>query len=137
MEHKTMTPEQKLKQLILARAADSLGVPRPVVDADTVDEVWYDLECDAGPRYSAIDQAASDLRSSGIPTGLRAEYSRHYESEAVAAQMLDGSWVGWTYWYGGGKHAYPAAIPWMEEAYELACQEEEKLVIVRTFSRVN
>lgn len=27
-------------------------------------------------------------------------------------QAPDGTWVGWTYWYGGGKYAEPSAIPW-------------------------
>jgi hypothetical protein len=49
--------------------------------------------------------------------------------------MADGSWVGWTYWSGGGKHGEPESISWMSEAYELDVKEEEKLVIVQTFSK--
>ena len=49
--------------------------------------------------------------------------------------MPDGSWVGWTYWYGGGKHAEPEVMDWMGEAYPLDCVEEEKMVTVRTFTK--
>ena len=49
--------------------------------------------------------------------------------------MPDGSWVGWTYWYGGGKYGEPEAIDWMDDAYDLACTEEEKVVTVRTFTK--
>lgn len=37
--------------------------------------------------------------------------------------------------YGGGKHGEPEAIDWIEHAYNLDCIEEEKLVVVRTFSK--
>lgn len=37
-------------------------------------------------------------------------------------------------WYGGGKHGEPGAMPWMEEAYDVSCAEEEKVVTVRTFA---
>lgn len=69
-----------------------------------------------------------------METGLPAPSSRHYESEAVAYQYVDGSWVGWSYWYGGGKHGEPEAIDWMEDAYDVNCTEEEKVVVVRTFT---
>jgi hypothetical protein len=39
-------------------------------------------------------------------------------------------------WFGGGKHGEPGAVEWMEDAYHLTCHEEEKLVVVRTFTVV-
>ena len=63
------------------------------------------------------------------------EYDRHYETKTVATQMDDGSWVGWVYWYGGGKYGEPEAIEWIEDAYDLDCVEEEKVVVVRTFAK--
>jgi hypothetical protein len=70
-----------------------------------------------------------------VETHLSCPSSRHYESDAVAAKAPDGSWVGWTYWYGGGKHGEPEAIDWIEDAYDVICAEEEKLVVVRTFKQ--
>ncbi len=48
--------------------------------------------------------------------------------------MLDGSWVGWTFWYGGGKHGEPGNVPWMEDAYDLTFTLEA--VVVKRFSKV-
>jgi hypothetical protein len=48
--------------------------------------------------------------------------------------MLDGSWVGWTYWYGGGKHGEPGSIKWVEDAYDVVMTEVQKGV--KEFRRV-
>jgi hypothetical protein len=123
-----MNPEQKLKHIILIRHAELNDEPAPEnVTAENVDEM-----------YDAIEEpwdAQSEVRGGEVETKLRCESSRHYESKAVAAQAPDGSWVGWTYWYGGGKHGEPEAIDWIDEAYELTCHEEEKMVVVRTFAK--
>jgi hypothetical protein len=50
-------------------------------------------------------------------------------------QMPDGTWVGWTYWYGGGKHGEPSAMPWIEDAYNLDCKEERVMMTKRTFTK--
>jgi hypothetical protein len=50
-------------------------------------------------------------------------------------EMSDGSWVGWTYWHGGGKHSEPEAIPWIDYAYALDCEAKEQMVIVYTFKK--
>lgn len=62
-------------------------------------------------------------------------WSRHYEHKSVAKKCFDDVWVGWTYWYGGGKHGCPEDIPWLDKAYLLDVKEEEKMVIVRTFEK--
>jgi len=104
-----MTPTEKLMQKICHAATG---------------EIVHD-PADVRTRYMELIEnddhhdAECEVRGSGVPTGLPCNYSRHYESKAVAAEMLDGSWVGWTYWYGGGKHGEPGAMPWMEEAYEV------------------
>ncbi len=123
-----MTPAQKIKQRILLDFVEegSLSIDPAAITADNVDELYdehdsYEVEC--------------EFREGEVETHLPCEYSRHYESKSVAARMADGSWVGWTYWYGGGKHGEPESIPWMNEAYELDVKEEEKLVIVQTFSK--
>jgi len=124
-----MTPEQKLKWAILAKSAEwckELALEYP---CENVGELYDQLV-----EQDAHWEGVSEVRCSGIDTGLPAKHSRHYESKAVAMQMPDKTWVGWTYWYGGGKHGEPEGIDWMGEAYDVECAEEEKLVIVRTFS---
>jgi hypothetical protein len=123
-----MTPEQKIKALILAVIARWEGADLPTITAENVDDL-YD-----GADDDQLQDARNEVREGELATDVPAPYSRHYEARSVAAKAPDGSWVGWTYWYGGGKHGEPEAIDWMDEAYDLTCVEEEKLVTVRTFT---
>lgn len=123
-----MTPAQKIKHLILNLLADWAEEPYPEITAENVDE-----------EYDAVDDkqdAKYEIRAGEVETDISCPVSRHYESESVAAQAPDGSWIGWTYWFGGGKHGEPEAIDWMNSAYDLSCVEEEKVVTVRTFAKV-
>jgi hypothetical protein len=131
-----MTPQQKIKHLILIRHAEFGGHPEGTehardLTAEAVDEQYATLVED-GEHWDAMNE----VREGQAETDIKCDWSRHYESKSVAAQYLDGSWVGWTYWYGGGKHAEPEAIDWIPDAYDLNCTEEEKTVTVRTFARV-
>ncbi len=123
-----MTPEQKLKWAVLAKVAKWGDLPAPEYPCSNADEL-YDALVESGEHWDGTNE----VRSAGIETGLNCASSRHYESHAVAMKMPDGSWVGWTYWHGGGKHGEPEAIDWMDEAYDVDCHEEEKMVIVREF----
>ncbi len=123
-----MSPEQKLKWAILAKVAGWENQPILAYPCENVDEIYSALVA----RNEHWD-GLSEVRCGTTETGLPCAYSRYFEAKAVAQQMPDGSWVGWTYWYGGGKHAEPEAIEWMEEAYDLDCSEEERMVVVQTF----
>ena len=127
-----MNAEQKLKHLCIIKACE-LGYASITADpitAENIDEVWDELT-DSEDRWDAM----SETREGEVETEIPCEHSRHYESKSVAAQYLDGSWIGWTYWYGGGKHGEPETIDWMDSAYDLTCTEEEKLVTVRAFAK--
>lgn len=135
-----MTPEQKIKMTILCHASKHGDFVFPInsvnnvdVNESNIDQIFSDFDSEDGVGYK------NDFRGSGIETNLATPYSpasRNYESEEVAAQMYDGSWVGWTYWHGGGKHSDPDSIEWMEFAYDLNCVEQEQTVIVREFTKV-
>jgi hypothetical protein len=129
MTTESMTPEQMLKHAMLLTLLDGVRPATPIT-ADNVDKFFDDENIE-----DDIQDAKSEMRGGEVETGLPCPWSRHYESKSVAAKMPDGSWVGWTYWYGGGKHGEPEAIDWMDEAYFLDCAEEEKVVTVRTFTR--
>lgn len=127
------TPQQKVKYLILARHAsfnDADLYDYSTLDGDSIDEAYSQL-VDSGEHWDA----ESEVREGEAETGLKCDWSRNYESKAVAAKLPDGSWVGWTYWYGGGKHAQPETVEWIDDAYDLTCAEEEKVVTVRTFEK--
>lgn len=129
-----MTPSQKLKHLILIRHAamcDEFVMP-DAVTADNVDDLYAAADDDG----CGLQDAREEVRGGEEETRLRAPSSRNYESKSVAALASDGSWIGWTYWYGGGKHAEPEAIDWIEDAYDLAVTEETKMVTVKHFALV-
>lgn len=123
-----MTPEQKIKrQILLIERRYNPGLTDVIITVDNVDELFEE--------HDSLQDAIEEFRSSGIETSLPTQqWSRHYEYESVARQVCDGSWVGWTYFHGGGKHGEPEAIDWMDSAYEVNCVSEERLVIVNTFS---
>lgn len=72
-----------------------------------------------------------EFRQSGEESGIKSrEYSRHYDNDEVATVLDDGTAVGWTFWYGGGKHGEPQAIDWMDSAYEVEVKQETRVVNV-------
>lgn len=139
-----MTPCQKIKREILLASIEDLKERASLSEKErkhapiimqpvTVESV--DTQYDALIECNNCDDAVENLRTGGIETKLPCDYSRDYETKAVAMKMCDGSWVGWTYYYGGGKHGEPGAVRWMEDAYDLEVTETEKLVLVREFKK--
>lgn len=120
-----MTPTQKIKWLVLATLADWRKTPPPPYPCPNVDDL-YDAEEGSDDLYDA----ANEVRSSGEETGLSSPPSRNYETTAVAKDLPDGTWVGWTYYYGGGKHSEPGSVPWMDDAYTVTAHEETRVVRV-------
>lgn len=105
---------------------DAVEIPEDSQIEETYDALMEDWE---------LQDETNDVRCSGTETNLEAPYSRHFEANQVAMQVESGRWVSWTYWYGGGKHANPEEIDWLEGVFYVDCVEEEKTVIVRTFSK--
>jgi hypothetical protein len=127
-EQLTFTPEQKIKWIILKRAKEQNYTQyTEVITPGNIDDLYY-------AARDALYDVKNEIREGDFYTDLPCEFSRHYESKAVAHQAPDGTYVGWTYWYGGGKHSEPEAMEWMDKAYNVDCLEEEKLVLVRTFT---
>jgi hypothetical protein len=123
-----MTPEQKLKCVVINLLLKWRKVPLLPFSPDTADSAWQSaLEDDN------FFDAMNEVRSGGKPTDLYTEgyegYERDYDGKEVARQMPDGSWVGWTYWSGGGHHGEPGVVPWLGQAYNVTCKEELRLVL--------
>ncbi len=125
-----MTPEQKIKHAIINKVSDFSNNEYPEVNINNVDEVYADVEAN-DTHWDAL----SELRTGQVETNIPSESSRHYESKSVAMQTPDGTWVGWTYWYGGGKHSEPESIEWMSEAYNLNYAEREETILIRQFTK--
>lgn len=84
-------------------------------------------------EFDELQDVTEEVRCGGVSTGLDGGSSRHYESDRVAMK-IDGEWVSWIYWHGGGKHGEPSAIEWIESAIILKCKEIEVTSIERTFT---
>ncbi len=126
-----MTPQQRIKWLILLKCAEWEGVDTPEIDINNIDDKYSGEE-----GKDSLWDAEYEIREGEVVTDIPCESSRHYESKSVAAKCPDGVWVGWTYWYGGGKHGEPEAMDWIGEAYLLNCEEREEVVTVREFIKV-
>ena len=128
-----MTAGQRIRREIVLQAIQAKDIDaKPPETADEVEECWERMvEADIHWDYE------SEFREGQCETDVNAPWSRHYESRSVAHQCSDGQWVGWTYWYGGGKHGEPEAVEWMDDAYLLGCVETEKTVTVREFTVID
>lgn len=127
-----MTPQQKLKWAILSVVyrQNDMELPYP---SDNIDALWDIIEED---NPDDLQDAKQDIRGGQAETNIDPEeWSRNYELKSVAYQLPDNSWIGWTYFYGGGKHGDPESVEWISTAYNLACHEEEKTIIVQTFEK--
>ncbi|WP_120970832.1 hypothetical protein [Comamonas sp. lk] len=127
-----MTPVQKLKWAILLKAVAFENIADPgAITAENVDRLYDDNN-----QNWELQDARNEIRCTCQETDFPTPHSRHYECNSVAARMPDGSWVGWNYWYGGGKHGEPEALDWMSDAYDLTCTEEQVMTTKRTFTKV-
>lgn len=129
-----MNAEQAIKADILVTAwkAGRIDLPKTYLTAENVDELFELAKGDDG--WGLQDDISEFRGGFDEETGIPTPYSRHYETKSVAKKLQDGRWVGWTYYYGGGKHSEPEAVDWMDKAYFLDCTEEQKVVTVRTFT---
>lgn len=125
-----MTPQQKIYWLVFNKLSQYLGLPPPPYPYPNIEE--------AIEKYLGTDVlqvAISVVRHQGVQTDLTSPSSRNYETSELAAKLPDGSWVGWTYYYGGGKHGCPEDVPWMEYSYDVQCDAYEKVKTVLYFKR--
>lgn len=90
--------------------------------------------------YDTVDElydAENEIRIGDIETNISPKWSRYYETKSVAS-CFNGQWVGWTYYYGGGKHGEPDAIEWINDAYLLNLDSEIQVIETkRMFSKVS
>lgn len=117
-----LTPHQKIKQLLVFMVTGE--------KYDSPEDINNQLEnCDT----DTLSDTENWLRRGTEDTLIPCDSSRHYSSKSVAEKMLDDTWVGWTYWFGGGKYSESQSVPWMEDAYDVTFTEETK--VVKKFSR--
>ena len=129
-----LTPVQLIQRECLNRIADT--AIEDEFDSDMFHGPWDTPEAiEVATEYleenhsDILQDQMSEIREGTHETGLDVDSGRDYESKGVA--MLCGDqWVGWIYYYGGGKHGYPEAIEWLADAYFLTVREETRIVYV-------
>lgn len=100
-------------------------------DEEDLRNLILDLEEDKSLGFSFSEQKSEWREYFYDETDITAPCSRNYETKSVAKELLNGKWVGYTYWYGGGKHGNPEEIEWMEDSYFLGY--EEKVITKKYF----
>lgn len=93
--------------------AKSLNLTNPLDFDEKQCKDIYDSIVDS-PLSGYLSDVKSELREGKVETELIPEACGYFESEAVAIPitgMLD-LYVGWTYFFGGGKHSNPESIEW-------------------------
>lgn len=136
-----LSAEHAIKKQIIEDANHWIGEPielPPLDNEAIIDEIFYSTGEYANSPIHSIQDAKYDFRDSydHETPNIECDWSRHYESKSVAKQLDNGDWVGYTYWYGGGKHGQPESIDWIEYAYYLNCEEKEVTEIKRTFTPI-
>lgn len=129
-----LTATQLIKKAILARSCLFFKDFKPINSLTTGEEI--DAAFEDAEKKDVTQDATEEIRSSGIETGLPAPFSRNYETE-INAHLIDGQYVGFVYYFAGGKYGEPGAIPWMDDAFFLDCKEELVTATKRTFTKKN
>lgn len=132
-----MSPEYEIKKDIVLRFLKNRDESYilPSEEEDIIDNVILRLEEDEKSGFSFSEQSQEWRDSYYDETDITADWSRHYESKFVAKELLNGKWVGYTYWHGGGKYGEPQAIPWMDKACFLGY--EEKIITKKYFHQLH
>lgn len=121
-----LTPEQKIKKEILLKAE----YKGPLTTGEEIEAEYNEENSNWG-----LQDFISEFREGQTVTDIKSEFSRNYCSKSVASKMSDGSWVGWTFWFGGGKHGCEEEIDWMSYSYDLDVEETEKTVIIQKWTK--
>ena len=104
------------------------------------EELPEDQKQDQELMEDFCEDVKRDIRRGVLETNIACDYSRNYETKSVAMHIdnFNGftGYIGWTYWYGGGKHSNPDEIDWIEDAYFLdLIEEKEVITVVRIFKK--
>lgn len=137
VDNKPMSPYQKILWMIINIASELEGgqiderrikpPPFPCSDVESLfNDLWNNHETE-----DDLQDARNEAAYWGEETDIEPAWSRHYESESRAFKFPDGTWVGWTRWFGGGKYGELEAINWEDDAYDLSLVDEKEVITVK------
>lgn len=99
------------------------------------DLIMKHIQAYAESEGLSFEDATAEIRPGECGTGIQAPSHHIYDCMSVAS-CIDGQWVGWNYWHGGGKYMPACMVPWIDDAYFLDCEEKEVVEIKRAFKKV-
>lgn len=115
-----------------------------IVDVNEFDEkLCYQLYKET--RYETwigdmdiVREVINEFRESGEEIDNKVQQGRYYCYQDVAKKITGSNdlYLAWTYYFGGGKHAQPETVEWMEDCYLLRCKEVKETRVVKVFEKV-
>lgn len=98
---------------------------------ETTYETWI------GDR-DIVREIVNEFRENGEEIDSKVEQGRYYCFQEVAKLItgLDDLYLGWTYYFGGGKHSQPEQVEWMADCYLLKCKEIKEIKIVKIYEKL-
>lgn len=97
-------------------------------DCESFCDLWYELKEASDNLYDIEYETRNGMEIHLHPKTS----SRHYEID-VHAMEVEGIWVAWDYYYGGGKHGEPEAFDWISNARIVECEEKVVTKVEYTF----
>lgn len=131
-----ITAEQCVKLEIIKRVASKNNVRL------FKDEHMYDVIGDTfntgfeGEYEDDFQEILYEIRDEGFEVNLSTKtYSRHYEVDCYVLE-IEGKWIAYDYYYGGGKHGEPEEFDWLSTCRYVNCEERVVTKVERTFSEI-
>lgn len=127
-----MNAQQLLRKAILLKAVffENIEPFNENLDGAAIDELYE--------SYSENDElrdAWIEIRCSGIDAHELSSvtFSGHYEID-VKAIKIDGIWVAFDFYYGGGKYGEPEDYNFIADARIVNCEEKQVTITAYNFS---
>lgn len=130
----SMTAQQLLRKAVLEKAIHFGNIEPQRLSLFTGDEI--DELYESYNRYDELNDAWNDVRHGGVACDLPAlTWSRHYEVDSKAIK-IDGIWVQFDYYYGGGKHSEPEDFDYIHHARIVNCEEVQVMTTQYNFYEI-
>lgn len=126
-----MNAQQLLRKAILLKAVDFENIEpfKENLTGNEIDELYESYD-----RWDQLADPWNEIRYSGIDCNLKAStWSRHYEVDSKAIKV-DGIWIQFDYYYGGGKHSEPEDFDFIHHAKIVNCEETRVTITKYDFS---
>ncbi|UJQ43523.1 hypothetical protein [Acinetobacter phage vB_AbM_WUPSU] len=129
----SMTAQQLIRKAILLKAVDFENIEpfNQSLDGSGIDELYESYN-----EYDELNDPKNEIRYGQVDANLNAiTWSRSYEID-VRAMKIDGVWVAWDFYYGGGKHGEPESFDWISNARVVNCEEIQVMTTQYNFSEI-